>query len=895
MNRIILICAALFIPAFTFATQFTSNGGGNWNLSSTWAQTGVVDADGIPDGNDTVTVLSPDVVTTSGTQFSKMLTVNLGATLSMSGGYYLYIYGDLNNSGTVSGTGVLYIQGASVAFNNVGTMSVSGTVFFSGAVTISASTVLNKPGNYVLFDLTTVTNNGNVTVSNTNGIIGYGAASLWVQGPGAILNSPTTILGTGMLDASAVGNTVTMTGSGYIKKPVTSYYNLTLTNSTAKSIITPLTITNDFSSASAIYMNSQSLTVGGNYTCTGSVNLPPFVTFNGSGTQTVTGTNLTFRDFTVSGSGTVLLGSNITINDNLTINTGVLDVSASNFTITLKGDFTNNAFFDARNGAIVFNKTTNQTINGTSITTFYNMNLALSNGRTLSLNFPARLSGRMNFFGTNNFFNTNSNTFTLISNFFGTAAIGTVPAGSGLVGSTWVVQRFVPSATNPYWDYLATPVSGSTIQEWDNDFYMSAVGGNNGTACCPTFYSVRTFNESTNSYTNITSTATPIASATGYMCWLADDLNTLSAFTFDSRGTAVFGNQTKAVTRGAGAGFNLIGNPYPSGIRWSTFRATNSAVISNTYYILDDQLQNYASWNGTTLTGTGNLAVYNGSDATIPSSQGFMVVASTGGTLNFQESHKIAASGSWTKMNGNLAAQYLRIRVGSNMNSFGGETSIAFNAGATHNYDSEYDALFMPGPNELAPNIGTFSNDGKELLMNNLLRDGNTVAVPLFVKTKQGGDYTLTFRGVEKFGEYSCIYLEDKSTGKLYDLKKNVVVSFKAPAGTSQADFVVHFSNNESGQCEALAHQPVQNTIAADDISTNIKVFRGMDAVYANFSFDDVTTVNISVYNVLGEKVTEDMQLPVTTNQVRIALAVKGIYLVKVAAKDQVFTTKVNY
>ena len=76
------------------------------------------------------------------------------------------------------------------------------------------------------------------------------------------------------------------------------------------------------------------------------------INFNGA-SQTIGGTaSSTFDDFNINGTGTKTLDRAIVINRNLTINSSTFDVSASNFAIDLKGNFTNNAAFNARAGLI---------------------------------------------------------------------------------------------------------------------------------------------------------------------------------------------------------------------------------------------------------------------------------------------------------------------------------------------------------------------------------------------------------------------------------------------------------------------------------------------------------------------------------------------------------------
>jgi len=107
---------------------------------------------------------------------------------------------------------------------------------------------------------------------------------------------------------------------------------------------------------------------------TGTVNM------NGAAAQSLGGTTApTFYNLIInnSTSSTVTLTSNITVNNILTLTKGTLDVSPSNYILTIVNTLTNNASttaFNGETGTVTFSNTS--TINGTSGTTFYNLTLA---------------------------------------------------------------------------------------------------------------------------------------------------------------------------------------------------------------------------------------------------------------------------------------------------------------------------------------------------------------------------------------------------------------------------------------------------------------------------------------------------------------------------------------
>ena len=78
---------------------------------------------------------------------------------------------------------------------------------------------------------------------------------------------------------------------------------------------------------------------------------------------------------------TLTLGSALDVNGNLTISAETLDVSASNYAITVAGNFTNLDTFTARSGTVTLDGT-GQTISGS--TTFYNLTKSIAAADTLT-------------------------------------------------------------------------------------------------------------------------------------------------------------------------------------------------------------------------------------------------------------------------------------------------------------------------------------------------------------------------------------------------------------------------------------------------------------------------------------------------------------------------------
>jgi hypothetical protein len=107
---------------------------------------------------------------------------------------------------------------------------------------------------------------------------------------------------------------------------------------------------------------------------TGTVNWN--VTGAASTLPTFAGDN-TYNNLTITATGRVAsLGQATTVNGALLISAGTLSVSASNFALNAKGDFTNNAAFTQGTGTVTMGGTVAQAIGGSATTTFNNLTIS---------------------------------------------------------------------------------------------------------------------------------------------------------------------------------------------------------------------------------------------------------------------------------------------------------------------------------------------------------------------------------------------------------------------------------------------------------------------------------------------------------------------------------------
>jgi hypothetical protein len=106
------------------------------------------------------------------------------------------------------------------------------------------------------------------------------------------------------------------------------------------------------------------------------------VNYNNAAAQKVMGN--TYKNVVIVGAGSRSLTTNTTVTNNITISAGTL-TAGTGYSLNVGGTWTNNATFTHSNGMVTLDGTANQSITGSTTTTFYNFtNNNSSSGLTLN-------------------------------------------------------------------------------------------------------------------------------------------------------------------------------------------------------------------------------------------------------------------------------------------------------------------------------------------------------------------------------------------------------------------------------------------------------------------------------------------------------------------------------
>ena len=307
------------------------------------------------------------------------------------------------------------------------------------------------------------------------------------------------------------------------------------------------------------------------------------------------------------------------------------------------------------------------------------------------------------------------------------------------------------------------------------------------------------------------------------------------------------GEKTIALTKVGSttqAGFNAIGNPYPSYIDWKAMVTKNTAVLETgtMWYRTKIDATTYKYF---TVDALGNVAP-TGSTATafIPPMQGFWVKTKTGGgTFYFEDNMRSHASATPNLLkapaakNSELSLLRLQVSNGTNVD----EAVIYSYASAENGYDF-YDSPKMMNNDVTIPEIYTTLNNQPIVInvMNSLPLD---TEIGLAFVPGNATSFSLRASEISNLPSDVKVILKDYANNGLEtDLTDGVTVYNFAPATTTVDRFSIIFRS--SGATTAV------NTYSKNGISV-YSTQNGIN-VTVNSSLDE--NASVRVFNAVGQQ-----------------------------------------
>lgn len=444
---------------------------------------------------------------------------------------------------------------------------------------------------------------------------------------------------------------------------------------------------------------------------------------------------------------------------------------------------------------------------------------------------------------------------TLKSNSDGTATL--IDNGTVTVTGTTNVEQYLSAARN--W-YVSTPVTGGTATA-GNTYYKYIEAGNNGSTWTPV------------------SAGTTLTTLTGYIVQPATPKTVVFTGTLNT-GAQTIANLTSTAT--AKAGFNLVGNPYPSYVNW--MMATKTNLSTTLWYRTQNTATTPAyvfdTYNQTANTGTNN----NGSGAVtgiIPPMQAFWVKVNAGktGSLAFDNtmrSHQELTTNKFRAPADNNSQQLLRLQVSNGTNS--DEAIVLFNTNATDGYD-DFDSPKMSNGNVNIPEIYTLAGTEK-LVINGL--NTMTANQSLLLGFTSGATNTFSIQATEvsNFSADTRIILKDNTLNVEHDLTDGSPYTFTSDVTSTDNRFSVVFRSTA--------------ILAGFDILPNnkfITVINNADNQLVVVRNGDAQPATVTVCTAIGQKL---FSTSISGNTAAIHKSFdKGVYLVTVNESGSIITKKV--
>jgi hypothetical protein len=466
---------------------------------------------------------------------------------------------------------------------------------------------------------------------------------------------------------------------------------------------------------------------------------------------------------------------------------------------------------------------------------------------------------------------TTNNNLTLLSDGGLTGYLNNFTGGyTGSLSGNLNVERRVVAGSSPD-HYLSSPVamSGTVSSNYNDDF--SVVGSPAGyiynsdpaVAQPSVFPSTWTWDETQTIATIPGWTgagATTLAPGQGFSARVP------GTRIVDIRGIANNAGVNRAVTL-TDDGLNLIGNPYPSSINFSTFASANASTILPVLYIWNPANSTYASYAAGLWS---NNPAGPGASDVIGHSQSFFVFATQTGSVSFSNSMRTV----------NQAANFfaapeglIRLEVSSNGQT--DEAVVATNTEATENYDSQVDAKKLL--NALTPSILAFtlSADNTPLAINAMDKFSTEQVIPVQIIATTAGEVNIKLNMADLKGRFDHIYLEDATLGTYTDLKATESYTATVSQGNSGSRFFLHFEKPSVAK-------------AANELG----VYAANTTVFANLPSESNGT--IEVVDLVGKTIyTANFAGKSGRVAFEIPNAVYGSYIVKLTSNGKVVNQKV--
>lgn len=364
------------------------------------------------------------------------------------------------------------------------------------------------------------------------------------------------------------------------------------------------------------------------------------------------------------------------------------------------------------------------------------------------------------------------------------------------------------------------------------------------------------------------------------------DINTPAVYSASFIGIPNNGNVTITPVGGQS---NLIGNPYPSALDAQKLIAANNNVGSLYFWthnsrpsntVAGDATYNYTSDDYAVYNFSGGVATSSGAAAPsgyIAAGQSFFINASSSNNIVFTNAMRLGGNNTQffkTTDTDNIERSRLWLNFTNSQGAFK-QALVGYIEGATNSLDNSFDAESMAANSY----IDFYSiNDALQLtIQGRALPFENSDIIPLGYNTSVAGDFTISIDHVDGVFNEQAVYLEDKKTSTVYDLKAGDY-TFKTEAGTFNDRFTLRYTNKTLGIGD---FENVDNGLLVSVKDKIIKVTSNKENIKST-----------AIYDISGRLIYDKNKVGTTELQISNLQSSNQILLVKVTLENNYTMTK---
>ncbi|MCW3077886.1 MAG: hypothetical protein JWO32_2495 [Bacteroidetes bacterium] len=792
------------------------------------------------------------------------------------------------------------------------------TFYFTNAPSINlsnmAGTSISFTGSLTTVHVGTGTTSINLTIPTTHTLFVGSTTSLQVNNQ-ATLTLQNITFPTANVNIQT-GSLINYAQTAGIIAPISSaHYNMTISGGADIQAAGDFTVNNNFNATNgsykmngtpirSLYLNGPISTSGG-FIKTGN----SILNIGGSGAiGTVNfaagATTFSINKLFLNRAGqTLTLGSDLSVTSTASLSNGNINLNGK--TLKLNGATTFPA--SAAAGVFIGSGSSNLTLGGTgaltnglfmdqsssSSKTIKALNLTKT-GSTLNLGNSIEITDSVKITGAT--LNTGGN-LTLKSTLNLKGRIAEISSGGSLSGNV-TVETFAKGGSAGWAQLGVSGVSGQTFNSWYGQIPMTIEGSATGVTSAGGYYfeSVQGWKETDpNGYDTTIVVTDPLVVGKGYWVYLASSTSSAADKIWTVTGAPVTGPVIMPVTNtptvpASVQGYNLVSNPYASPISWTKLRNGNLQV-ADAIYVYNADL-------GTSTSYVGGFGTNGGTDV-IPMGQGFYVQALNNTSLISAESNKVSNNTVANQLlktaspSANIGLT-LKLKINGNAGE-SDETGFRFHSAATSTFDAEWDAnkLFTtpgyagyPGAYSHYTSISSKGTGNVDYSINSLpIPATQSVSIPVLVKVASTGIYTISPIDLQNLPDPSCVVLRDKLLNVNHSLANGPYIC-SINDTTSAARFELNI-------CAQGITTGVSNNSSAS-VANTIFINQDNDGAVVNTIFAQNTKAVISVYNIVGQKLMENITVNGTATETHLNLDLHNqVVLIRVTTDKESVTKKI--